>query len=295
MVLPPPPSERTPAELIEFGVVVLDKPAGPTSHQVGQWVAEIAGVERAGHMGTLDPKVTGCLPVLLGRGTRLTDVLSGGEKGYVALLELHDEPPTDWRDRLLQFEAEIYQKPPRKSAVSRRLRTRTVTELDVLERNGRHVLLNVRCAAGTYIRKLCHDIGLVLGTGGHMASLRRTRSDPFTDAELVTLHDLTDGVAFWQEANDIDALRDVIRPAEDALSHLPNVTISPGTAESVAEGAPVYVPGVIDVDPPIADATDDAPRVVCTIPSGSAICIGRLIGDPHEGDGVVVELDRVLV
>lgn len=295
MAIPPAPDDRSPAEYLEFGVIVIDKPAGPTSHQVGNWVADIVDVERAGHMGTLDPEVTGCLPVLLGRGTRLTEVLSGGVKEYVAVLELHGEPPADWRDRVQDFEGEIYQKPPRKSAVSRRLRTRTIHELDVLERDHRQVLLRIRCAAGTYIRKLCHDLGLILGTGGHMAALRRTESEPFRDIDAVTLHDLIDGVAFWQEEDDAEAVDGIIRPAEDAIAHLPTVIISENTAEAVAEGAPVYAPGVIEVDDEAISNIDATPRVVCTNPAGSAICIGRLVNDPAEISGTVVELERVLV
>lgn len=295
MALPSAPSDRTPQELTDFGLVVLDKPAGPTAHQVSDWVADITGAERTGHMGTLDPNVTGCLPVLLGRATRLTEVLSAGDKEYVTVLELHGDPPANWQSTLAEFEETIYQKPPRKSAVSRRLRTRKIYELEVLERVDRRVLLRVQCEAGTYIRKLCHDLGLVLGTGGHMASLRRIASVPFTETETVTLHDLVDGFAFWEEDDDTEVLRGLIRPAEDAISHLPTVTISPGTAEAVADGAPVYAPGVIDVDSDAVAAIDESPLVVCAIPSGSTICIGRLVADPVETRGTVVDLERVLV
>lgn len=289
------PSARTTDELIEFGVVVLDKPAGPTSHQVSDWVADITGASRSGHVGTLDPAVTGCLPVLLGAATRLTEVLAASTKEYVAILELHENPPADWRVGIERFSGPIYQRPPRKSAVARRLRVRTIHDIEILERAGRRILLRIDCEAGTYIRKLCHDIGLVLGTGGHMAALRRTRTTPFDDAELVTLHDLIDGVAFWEEDGDEAAVRAVVRPAEDALAQLPVVTISDGTAETVADGAPVFSPGVIDIDPKLEGLEDEQPRVVCTTGDGAAVCIGRYLGTESATADAVVELERVLV
>lgn len=290
----PAPESRSPEALLGFGIVVLDKPAGPTSHQVSEWVRDLTGAERAGHVGTLDPGVTGCLPVLLDDATRLAEVLTRGDKAYVAVLEVHDELPPGWRETIAGFEGEIYQRPPRKSAVARRLRTRTIDAIEVLERDGRRVLVRVDCAAGTYVRKLCHDLGLALGTGGHMAALRRIGSDPFTDAEAVSLHDLADALAFWREDGDADAIAGVVQPGEAALVDLPRVTITDNTAEAVATGAPVYAPGVLDIEGTTPDR-EDPPLVVCVTTVGSAVCLGRLVGDHERAEGVVVELERVLV
>lgn len=283
-----PPGERDPAELVWFGVVNLDKPSGPTSHQVAGWVRDLAGVEKAAHAGTLDPKVTGCLPVLLGDATRLAGVLLG-RKRYVTVLELHADPPGDLEAVLGEFTGPIYQKPPRKSAVKRVLRTREIHDLTVLERDGRRVLLEIACESGTYIRKLCHDLGLALGTGGHMGELRRTRTEPFDDTSLVTLHDLADAIADWNETGNTTGLRSVVRPAEDALTHLPRVIVAPSAAANVAEGAPVYAPGVLRApDLPLGS------QVACYTPDGAAVCLGTLAGEPDQGSGVVVALDRVL-
>ncbi len=305
-----PPAERDPEALLSFGAVALDKPSGPTSHQVSAWVRELADVGKAGHAGTLDPKVTGCLPVLTGAATRLAGALLG-PKAYVAVLHLHADPPADLEAVLDAFEGPIYQKPPRKSAVARRLRVRELYSLEALEVDGRRVLLAVECESGTYVRKLCHDLGLALGTGGHMGDLRRTASEPFDDAGLATLHDLVDALAEWRERGDDGPLREVVRPAERALSHLPTVTIAPSAATEVAEGAPVYAPGVIDVDgaappagagddgnprtPADADDVDGAPLVACLTPDGAAVCLGRLVGDPEADSGIAVALERVLV
>jgi tRNA pseudouridine55 synthase len=315
-----PPEDRSPAELLDFGVVNLDKPPGPSAHQVAAWVRDLAReamasveraeghaepVEQAAHAGTLDPKVTGCLPVLTGTATRLSQVFLEGAKEYVAVLELHDEAPSDVEAIAAEFEGPLYQKPPRKSAVARQLRVREIYDLDVLEVKERQALLRIRCESGTYVRKLCHDLGLALGTGAHMGDLRRTGTDPFDDSTLVTMEDLADGLARWREDGKDDWLREVVQPAEAALTHLPAVTIARNAAEEVAQGAQVYAPGVIEVDGlrPSArrtesDGAEDADEnqlVACYIPDGAAVCLGTMVGDPVAEEGVAVELERVLV
>jgi len=295
-----PPAERSPADLLAFGVVNLDKPPGPSAHQVAGWVRdavddafETAGVDRelgrVAHGGTLDPKVTGCLPILLGDAARAARVFDDAVKEYVTILELHDRAPPDFESVVAEFEGDIYQKPPRKSAVKRRLRSRQIHDLDVLERHDRRALLRVRCESGTYIRKLCHDVGLALGTGAHMGELRRTATGDFDDRDLVTMEDLVDALAEWAERDDTTWLREVVAPAERALGGYPTVMIAPSAAREVAEGAPVYAPGVIDTE---AQQGDD---VLCVTPDESAVCLGRLVGDPDADSGVAVELARVLV
>ncbi len=288
-----PPGERSIEELLSFGVVNLDKPPGPSAHQVSAWARDIAGVDRAAHAGTLDPKVTGCLPILLGDATRLAQVFLEGTKEYVAVLELHGPAPADLDAVLAEFEGEIYQKPPRKSAVARRLRTRTIHELELLEVRERQALVRIRCESGTYVRKLCHDLGLAAGTGAHMGDLRRTATDPFDDADLVSTADLTDALAFAREGDE-SALREVVEPAERSLRHLPRLTVAFSAAEQVAEGAPVYAPGIVDVDEAVL-AADPGSLVACVTPDGAAVCLGRLVGDPTAESGEVVSLERVLV
>ncbi|WEL22284.1 Pseudouridine synthase [Halorhabdus sp. BNX81] len=256
---------------------------------------DLATVERAAHAGTLDPKVTGCLPMLLGDATRMAQVFDDSDKAYIAVLELHERlaDPATLEAVADEFEGELYQKPPKKSAVVRRLRSRKIHSLDVLEAEDRRALISIRCESGTYIRKLCHDMGLALGTGAHMGDLRRTATDPFDDSDLVTMHDFVDALAWWREDDDPDPLREVVQPAERALVDLPSVTIAPSAAESVAEGAPVYAPGVIDADDGLDPAAE--PLVACYIPNGAAVCLGTLAGDPDADEGTVVELERVLV
>ena len=287
-----PPDERDPSDLLEFGVVNLDKPAGPSAHQVAAWVRDACEVDRAAHAGTLDPKVTGCLPILTGTATRAAQVFDDSRKRYVSVLELHGPVPTDLESTLSEFEGPLYQKPPRKSAVARRLRVRTIYELTALEIETRRALLDVECESGTYIRKLCHDLGLALGTGANMGDLRRTKTGTFDDTTLVTLHDLVDGLAFWREDGDDELLRAVVQPAERALAHLPRLTVAPSAARAIADGAPVYAPGVIEHD---LDDTDRGELVVCYTPDDAAVCLGHLVGDPDDERGEVVSLERVLV
>jgi len=313
MTLRAPPDARSPDALLGFGVVNLDKPPGPSAHQVADWAKELAQValgdrdggtespadviDRVAHAGTLDPKVTGSLPLLLGDATRLAQVFDDSTKEYVAVLELHGPAPSDFEAIVSSFGGNVYQKPPRKSAVRRRLRVREIYELTVLERDQRRALLRVRCEAGTYIRKLCHDLGLALGTGAHMGDLRRIATGSFDDTTLVTMEALADALAFWSEDDDSTLLREVVRPAERALVTLPRVTIAPSAAREVAEGAPVYAPGVLAVaDAETGDATPtEGDPVACYTPDGAAVCLGRLVGDPDGDSGTVVDLERVLV
>ena len=302
-----PPADRGPAERLAFGVVNLDKPPGPSSHQVSAWIRDAvddamttAGrdpIDRAAHAGTLDPKVTGCLPIMLGDATRLAQAFLDGQKEYVAVLECHGPVPDDIEAIAAEFVGPIYQKPPRKSAVVRRLRTRTIHDLEILETTDRRALVRIRCESGTYVRKLCHDLGLALGTGAHMGDLRRTGTAPFDDTTLVSAHDLLDALAFWLEDDDPEPLIEVVEPAERILEELPAVTIAESAAREVATGAPVYAPGVLAVDETTHELVDDAsePLVACYTPNGAAVCLGNLVGDPDATSGTVVDLERVLI
>jgi H/ACA ribonucleoprotein complex subunit 4 len=243
------PEKRPILDYIEKGVVNIDKPKGPTSHEVAAWIKNILGVNTAGHAGSLDPKVTGLLPTLLGKATKAVPALRLSGKEYVCLMKLHREmPPKLVRKVCEEFSGPIYQVPPIKSAVKRVLRIRTIYYLEVLEIAGSSVLFRVGCEAGTYIRKLCHDIGLALGCGGHMQELRRTKAGPFTERTLVTLQDLKDAYVFWKEDGDESELRRVIRPMESAVSHLPRILLRDSAVDAVCSGAYLAVPGITSVD-----------------------------------------------
>lgn len=250
------PEERTVEELLRFGIIPLDKPPGPTSHQVSAYVQKILKIKKAGHSGTLDPKVTGVLPVALGKGTRVVQSLLTAGKEYVALMHLH-KPVDEYKVRqlLARFQGKITQLPPVKSAVKRRKRERTIYYLEFLEMIGQDVLFLAGTQAGTYIRKLCHDMGQALkddaegdGTGApigaHMAELRRTKAGPFDERNgLVTLHDLADAYYYWKEGREAP-IRKAILPAEAGLAHLKKIWVLDSAVDSLCHGVQLKVPGI---------------------------------------------------
>ena len=241
------PYERPIEEHISKGVINLDKPSGPSSHEVDSWVKRILHVNKTGHGGTLDPKVTGVLPIGIDTATRVSQLLLPAGKEYVCLMTMHKEMPEDQVYEIFdQFTGKIYQTPPVKSAVKRELRVRTIYYATIYEIKGKDVLFRVGCEAGTYIRTLCHDIGEALGCGAHMAELRRTRAGPFNERndDLVNLHDLTDAYHFWVEDGDESYLRNAIKPMEVAADHLPQIFIKDSAVEAICQGAKLAAGGI---------------------------------------------------
>ena len=241
------PYERPIEEHISKGVINLDKPSGPSSHEVDSWVKRILHVNKTGHGGTLDPKVTGVLPIGIDTATRVSQLLLPAGKEYVCLMTMHKEMPEDQVYEIFdQFTGKIYQTPPVKSAVKRELRVRTIYYATIYEIKGKDVLFRVGCEAGTYIRTLCHDIGEALGCGAHMAELRRTRAGPFNERndDLVNLHDLTDAYHFWVEDGDEYYLRNAIKPMEVAADHLPQIFIKDSAVEAICQGAKLAAGGI---------------------------------------------------
>jgi H/ACA ribonucleoprotein complex subunit 4 len=250
------PEERSPEEHIKYGVINLDKPSGPTSHEVVSWVKNMLGVRKAGQGGTLDPKVTGVLPVTIEESTKIARAFLLAGKEYVCLMRIHDNVKKDRIERVLkELTCEIYQRPPVKSAVKRQLRTRTIYYMNLLEIDGRDVLFKVGCEAGTYIRKLCYDIGEIVGCGAHMLKLRRTKSGPFTEETMVTLHDVIDAYTFFKENGTDKYLKETILPVEKAIDFLPRVIVRDSAVDAICHGADLAVPGIskLDADINIAD------------------------------------------
>ena len=241
------PYERPIEEHISKGVINLDKPSGPSSHEVDSWVKRILHVNKTGHGGTLDPKVTGVLPIGIDAATRVSQLLLPAGKEYVCLMTMHKEMPEDQIYEIFdQFTGKIYQTPPVKSAVKRELRVRTIYYATIYEIKGKDVLFRIGCEAGTYIRTFCHDIGEALGCGAHMAELRRTRAGPFNErnGDLVNLHDLTDAYHFWVEDGDESYLRNAIKPMEVAADHLPQIFIKDSAVEAICQGAKLAAGGI---------------------------------------------------
>ncbi len=234
-------------QLIQFGIVNIHKLAGPTSHEVAEYVRKILHAEKTGHSGTLDPGVTGCLPVALGNASRILELMLKYGKEYVCVMELHaDHDEKEIRKILMSFLGEIEQLPPVKSSVKRALRKRTIYELEILEIRKRKVLFRVSCQAGTYIRKLVHDVGLKMGSGAHMAELRRTKAGMFDESSLVTLNDLRDAYELWREGRETHnkkeeekgekLLRSYIQEIEVTTTDLPKSVVNDTGRKKVMHG-----------------------------------------------------------
>jgi H/ACA ribonucleoprotein complex subunit 4 len=283
---------------MQFGTINLDKPAGPTSHEVAAWTKKILKLQTIGHGGTLDPKVTGVLPITLEDATKMVQALLYSGKEYVCVLKLHgDIAESQIRYVLSQFEDEVFQRPPLRSAVKRQLRTRRIYYIDYIERDGRNILFRVGCEGGTYIRKLCYDIGEILGVGAHMQELRRTRAGPFqeTSSKCVTLHDVTYWFSEYERTQDQSCLCRFIEPMETALLQLPKIVVRDSAVDALCHGANLTAPGVLKVDSGIEKGSMVA---VFTL-KGEAIALGKALTATQEildlKHGAVVALARVLM
>lgn len=242
------PDKRPMEILLDYGVVNINKPQGPTSHQVSAYAQKILNVKKGGHSGTLDPNVTGVLPVAIGRATRIVQSLLVAGKEYVCLMHLHKKVSEEQIKKVCgKFVGKIKQLPPIKSSVKREWRYRKIYYMDVLEIDGQEVLFRVGCQAGTYIRKLVHDIGQELKTGAHMAELIRTKAGPFDESTLCTLQDIADAYYYYKKEGNEKYLRHILKPIEYAVSHLPKIWIFDTTVDSLCHGASLKVPGISKV------------------------------------------------
>ena len=292
------PSERPAAEYIRYGVINLDKPAGPTSHEVAAWTKKILHLNRIGHGGTLDPKVTGVLPVTLEDSTKIVQALLHSGKEYVCVMKLHgDAEETRVKQVLEEFQDQIYQRPPLRASVKRQLRTRRIYYIDFFEVNGRNVLFKVGCEGGTYIRKLCYDIGEILGVGAHMQELRRTRAGPFveTSSGRVTLHDVAYWFSEWKEKKDNKILQKIIQPMETALALIPKIVVRDSAVDAVCHGANLTAPGILSAETSIQK---DSMIAVLTL-KGEAVALAKALLSTEEimdlKHGTVATLQRVVM
>jgi H/ACA ribonucleoprotein complex subunit 4 len=290
------PSKRKIEDHIRKGFVCIDKPMGPTSHEVVVWVRKILGVEKTGHAGTLDPRVTGVLPVFIETATKLVKFLQESGKEYVCLMRLHgDVKEEKIREVLRMFTGKIFQKPPLKSAVKKQLRIREIYSMEVLEISGRDVLFKVSTESGTYIRKLCKDMGEVLGVGAHMQELRRTKTGNFNEEECYTLHDLLDAYVFWKEEGEEKYLREIIRPMEAAVAHLPKIVIKDTAVDAICHGANLSIKGVAYIEKSIKEGD----FVAIFTAKGELVALGKALMSAEDmaelKKGFVVDVERVIM
>jgi tRNA pseudouridine55 synthase len=247
-----------------FGLMLVDKPVGPSSHKVVNIVRKGTGIRKVGHAGTLDPRASGVLVLCLGAATRLSEYLSTASKRYEAVIrfgtstETYDAegdavqitgtaPEVEAIQALLpQFTGEIEQVPPPYSAIKIKgrkayelarkgeaveLEPRSISiyELKLMQYNPPDLTLSVECSAGTYIRSLAHDFGEALNTGAHLASLRRSKSGPFDLEDCNSLQQIEAAIqsGTWEQ---------FVRPASEALPELPIVKLEKAELDDILNG-----------------------------------------------------------
>merc|ERR1712205_13317 len=269
------PLKRAIYDYVRSGVINLDKPSNPSSHEVVAWIRRILKVEKTGHSGTLDPKVTGCLIVCVERATRLVKSQQGAGKEYVAVLRLHDAVDSQAKvARAIEtLTGALFQRPPLISAVKRQLRVRTIYESKLLEFDTDRNLgvFWVSCEAGAYIRTLCTHLGLVLGVGGHMQELRRVRSGINGEKDnMVTMHDVLDAQYVYENNKDESYLRRVIRPLEALLTTYKRIVVKDSAVNAICYGAKLMIPGLLRY----ASGIDVGEEVVLMTTKGEAIALG---------------------
>ncbi len=240
------PLERPIKDFIDRSVVNLDKPRGPTSHQVATWVKRLLEVDKTGHGGTLDPGVSGVLPIGINRATPAMRYIVGSPKEYVGVIKLHGDVPEKELDRVLKLfrRGRVYQKPPFRSSVRRKLRTREIYSFEVIERDGRDLLFHIKCESGFYVRKLAHDIGLILGIGAHLDELRRVAAGPFSESTIVSFYELYAGYKLLREEGLDKPIRRLLKPQEYIFRDYPKIIVKDTAVASVAYGAQLKRPGV---------------------------------------------------
>ncbi|KAL6336774.1 hypothetical protein AAG906_036088 [Vitis piasezkii] len=269
------PLKRPLAEYIRYGILNLDKPANPSSHEVVAWIKRILRVEKTGHSGTLDPKVTGNLIVCIDRATRLVKSQQGAGKEYVCVARLHSSVPDVAKvARALEtLTGAVFQRPPLISAVKRQLRIRTIYESKLLEYDpDRHlVVFWISCEAGTYVRTLCVHLGLILGVGGHMQELRRVRSGILGEKDnMVTMHDVMDAQWVYDNYRDESYLRRVIMPLEVVLTSYKRLVVKDSAVNAICYGAKLMIPGLLRFENEI----ENGEEVVLMTTKGEAIALG---------------------
>ena len=293
-----PPSLRSIEELLKSGIVVINKQAGPSSHQVAAWLRDSFELQTTGHGGTLDPNVTGVLPVSIGKASKVIKVLQESSKEYICHLKLSKDPGREKLDEVFsKFVGPIYQIPPIQAAVKRELRIRRIYELEILEHTSTSVLFRVDCEGGTYIRNLCDDIGSVLGIRGVMDQLIRTKSGPFKLEDSCSLIEAHDIFQNWKSSSNESRLKKILRPLEDMLVDLPKLEVKDSAVDAICHGADLAIPGISAVSKKLKRG-----QLVSLISGqGEVIALGRAtisakeIIDNKNEKGKAVKLERVIM
>lgn len=237
--------KKTTRELLEFGIININKPSGPTSFTVSDFVAKKLKLRKTSHFGTLDPKVTGVLPVALNRACKLTGYFLGEDKEYIGIMRIHENIELDAIKKAIneKFIGKITQMPPVKSRVKRQNREREIYSFELIEKIGNDIMFKVKCEGGTYIRKLIDDLGKEIGIGAHMLELRRISAGIFNEEDKlypsINLYDFEKAVNEYLNGND-EKLRRIIIPAEVISKVYSYLEIKADNLSQILTGKPIY-------------------------------------------------------
>jgi H/ACA ribonucleoprotein complex subunit 4 len=283
------PEKRTCEELLDRGIVLIDKPFGPTSKQVTTWIKEELGLKKAGHFGTLDPNATGTLPIGLNSATRINNALAEADKEYVFEAKLDEEKSEEEiRETLETFRGTNRQVPPEKSAVKKEEREREVYEIEFLEKSGENILARIKCESGFYVRVLIDQLGEKLKTEAEMEELRRTRQGEITEEELTTIQDLVDAYHFYHEGKE-DKLQEVLHPIEKGIQHLKKIAIKDSAVNAVVNGADLGASGISRFQESISEGE----TVAVTTLKGELVALAEAemtSEELYEGEGTAATL-----
>jgi len=279
-------------KLLNFSLINIDKPSGPTSFSVSEYVKRALGLKKTSHMGTLDPKVTGVLPITLGRACKLASYFISHDKGYVGVLHTHKNQDIEKLQKLVDsnFLGKIKQTPPHRSAVKREERERRVYNFKFLEGldtfgdiwdsskqilpekedlvrekdeekkvegelkkdTGKDFLFYCDVEGGTYIRKICSDLGEFIG-GAHMRELRRVRAGIFDESKIYTLEEFDLAVLEYKKGN-FETLKRMLVRAKDALMHvLKVVNVEKRAVKSLYHGKPLFKRDIVGEIPNLGE------------------------------------------
>ncbi|KAG3260471.1 DKC1-like [Ictidomys tridecemlineatus] len=268
------PLKREIGDYIRTGFINLDKPSNPSFHEVVAWIRRILRVEKTGHSGTLDPKVTGCLIMCIERATRLV------------------------KSQQKTLTGALFQRPPLTAAVKRQLQVRTMYESKMIEYDPERRLgiFWVSCEAGTYIRTLCVHLGLLLGVGGQMQELRRVRSGVMSEKDhMVTMHDVLDAQWLYDNHKDKSYLWRVVYPLEKLLTSHKRLVMKDSAVNAICYGAKIMLPSVLRYE----DGIEVNQEIVVITTKGEAICMAIALMTTTVistcDHGIVAKIKRVIM
>ena len=283
------PGARPLEEYLKNSIIILDKPSGPTSNQVDNWIKQILDVKKCSHAGTLDPRASGVLVIAVENATKLMPILLSSKKEYVGVIRLHEDVDKNKIEKVFKdFIGKVKQIPPLKSAVARREREREIYYLEILEIDGKNILFKVGCEAGFYVRNLAVDLGKRLGVKSHLQELRRTKSGVFSEDSTITLQNLIDAI----EENRI---KEVVQPMEMAVESIGKIIISDNSINNITNGSPLYIGGIIRLE----DNIKKGSWVAIFSLKGELVAIGKASMKPEDifkkKRGLAIKVDRVLM